>query len=241
MRKIMWLIIASLVIVAVFSGCSVLQKLGILNDGSSELRPVSSIVLGEDEAKKLTDKVPIHLYFASEDNTKLKKEIRYIPLSEAKKSASNLASVIVKELIKGPSQGSSLLATIPAGTQLRSPVTIDAGVATVDFTKEFIEKHPGGRTAEQLTIFSIVNSLTELKEIQKVKFLIDGKSSKEFKGVYKFDVPFSRSDSIISKDIVTSLPSDTDELEDEAVDQENITGDPEDVYIELEEEEEILE
>ncbi len=182
-----------------FSGCAVLQKLGLQKNDSDELYPASSIVMNEDEAKKLTDKVPIHLYFASEDSSKLKMEVRYIPVAEAKKSVNNLASVIVKELIKGPAADTALKATIPATAQLRAPVNINAGVATVDFTKDFVDKHPGGKSAEQLTIYSIVNSLTELKEVQKVKFLINGKAAKDFKGNFQFDQPFPRSANLISK------------------------------------------
>ena len=199
MRKLVCIVTVCLMIVS-FSGCSLLQKLGLQQNNSDELRPVSSIVMSEDEAKKLTDKIPIRLYFANEDNSKLKLEIRYIPLSEAKKSVNNLASTIVKELINGPKTSAALKATIPVGTVLRSPVSIEAGVATVDFTKEFIDKHPGGKAAERMTIYSIVNSLTELKEIQKVKFLIDGKSQKEFKGSFQFSAPFPRTASLISKE-----------------------------------------
>jgi hypothetical protein len=187
-------------IISLFSGCGILQKLGLGGSKNDELQPASSIVMNEEEAKKLTDKVPIHLYFANADNTKLKLEVRYIPLSEAKKSVNNLASIIVKELIKGPGQGSDLKPTIPSGVQLRSPVSINAGIATVDFSKEFIDNHPGGSTAEKLTIYSVVNSLTELKEIEKVKFTINGKTQKDFKGSFQFDAPFPRSTSIISKE-----------------------------------------
>lgn len=209
MRKLLCIVTVCIMIITMLSGCGVLQKIGLQKNDNDELAPVSSIVMNEDEAKKLTDKVPIHLYFANEDNTKLRLEIRYIPVSEAKKSPSNLASVIVKELIAGPK--SELKATIPAGTQLRSPVKIEAGVATVDLTKEFQDKHPGGKAAEQMTIFSIVNSLTELKEIQKVRFLINGKRQKEFKGNFQFDAPFPRSAPLISNEPATSSPNSIDE------------------------------
>ena len=53
---------------------------------------------------------------------------------------------------------------------------IKDGVATVNLTKDFVDKHPGGKDAERLTLYSIVNSLTEVKDIQKVKFLINGKA-----------------------------------------------------------------
>jgi Spore germination protein len=187
----------------IFSGCGLLQKLGLQKGAEDELHPVSSIVMGEDEAKKLTDKAPVRLYFANEDNTKLMLEIKYIPVSDIKQSTGHLASVIVNELINGPTKDSGNKAVIPTGTKLRSTVVVKDGVATVDLSKEFKSKHPGGKDAEKMTIFSIVNSLTELKDIQKVKFTIVGKTEKEYMGNYQFDVPFTRSASLIDKDSVT--------------------------------------
>jgi len=72
-------------------------------------------------------------------------------------------------LIKGP-KVAGLKPTIPEGTKLRSAIKIEGDVAIVDFTKEFRDNHPGGKAEERMTIYSVVNSLTELKEINKVKF-----------------------------------------------------------------------
>lgn len=198
MRKPICIIIACVMIVTMFSGCSVLQKLG-LQKNDDELHPVSSIVMNSDEAKKLTDKIPLYLYFANADNSKLALEVRYISFNEAKKSTSYLAGIIVKELIKGPSSASGLKPIVPKTTTVRSTINIKSGVATVDLSKDFIEKHPGGKKAEELTLYSIVNSLTELKEIEKVKFTIDGKQRKEFKGSFQFDAPFPRNAALVGK------------------------------------------
>lgn len=200
MRRIISIVTVCVFILTVFSGCSLLQKMGLQDGSEDELRPVSSIVISENEAKELTNKVPIHLYFANEDNTKLKLEIRYIPISDAKQGTSHLASVIVRELIKGPSAGTGYKATIPVGATLRTPVSISAGVATVDMSKEFKSKHPGGKDAEKMTIYSIANTLTELTDIQKVKFTIAGKVEKEYMGNFQFNSPFPRNTSLISKD-----------------------------------------
>ncbi|WP_010245411.1 GerMN domain-containing protein [Acetivibrio cellulolyticus] len=199
MQRQFCIILTCIMIISMLAGCSALQKLGF-ND---EVSPVSSIALSEAEAQQIANKVPIYLYFANEEGTKLKLEVRYIPVSEAKKTVNEIASLIVKELISGP-KSSGLKATIPAETKLRSTVKIDGEVATVDLSKEFKEKHPGGKAAEQLTIYSIVNSLTELKEISKVKFKIDGKTAKEFKGNFKFDSAFPRSAPLISKEVAPS-------------------------------------
>ena len=202
MRKIISIVTLCMFILLTFSGCGVLQKLGLQKSTDDELHPVSSIVMGEDEARKLTDKVPVHLYFANDDNTRLMKEIRYIKMSDAKQSTSHLASVIVQELISGSSKEKGYKTTIPAGTKLRSPVAVKEGIATVDFSKEFKNKQTAGKDAEKMTIFSIVNSLTELKDIQKVKFTIEGKAQKEYMGSYQFDVPFSRSEGLVSKETI---------------------------------------
>jgi germination protein M len=206
MRKFLSLVIVCVLIITIFSGCGVLQKLGFQKNNTDELHPVSSVVMGEDEAKKLTDKVPIHLFFGNEDNTKLKLEIKYIPLTEAKKNINSLAGTVVKELINGPAN-KALKATIPQGTKLLS-VTVKDRIATVDLSKEFVDKHPGGRVLEQLTLYSIVNSLTELKEIEKVKFTINGKTQKDYKGNFQFDTVFPRNVALITK-TVTSPSIDT--------------------------------
>lgn len=205
MQRQFSVIITCIFIISMFAGCSALPKIG----NNDEVSPVSSIALSESEAQQIANKSPISLYFANEEGTKLKLEVRYIPTSELKKPANEIASLIVKELINGPSKGSGLKPTIPAEAKLRT-IKIKDDVATVDFSKEFKEKHPGGKASEQMTIYSVVNSLTELKEISQVKFKIEGKTSKEFKGAYKFDNPFPRSTSIISRETTNLSKTNTD-------------------------------
>jgi len=211
MKRTISLFIVVLLLMALLPGCSILQKLGLQKSHEDELLPVSSIIIGEAEASKLTDKIPIRLYFANDDNTKLKLEIRYIDAADAQNSASDMATAIVNELIKGPSDESAFTRTVPAEAKLLSPVSIKNKVATVNFSKEFVSKHPGGKDAERMTIYSIVNSLTELEEIEKVKFLIDGKSQPEFKGNFKFDSLFPRSAQLISKEAAQTTTGTTND------------------------------
>ena len=49
---------------------------------------------------------------------------------------------------------------------------------SVDFSKEFIEEFTGEKGEESKVIYGIVNSLTELTEINSVKILIDGEENK---------------------------------------------------------------
>ena len=172
-----------------------------------DLTPISSLVIDEEEAAVLNEKVPVVLYFGDEAKTKLIKEIRYVDIKEAKKGAETLASIMVKELIAGP-KAKGLTAVIPEGASLRAPVTIEGRVATVDFTKEFVDNHPGGKELAELTVYSIVNSLTELKDIERVKIAINGKNTKNFKDKVTLDSDFPRNDAIVNKEVGLALPED---------------------------------
>jgi len=201
-RKHFSTVIIFFLVAVLFSGCDGLRKIGLGDLENEELLPVSSIAIGETEAQNFKDKAQVHLYFASEDGSKLKLEIRYIPLADAKGSTNSLATRIVDELISGPNSKSGLKATMPKDSKQVSKVSIDntKGVATVNLSSEFVNNHPGGIDTERLTIYSIVNSLTELKEIQEVSFLVNGEKRKEFKGNFQFDIPFPRTVSLISTD-----------------------------------------
>ena len=172
-----------------------------------DLEPASSIVINEEEAEVLNEKVPVCLYFGDEQKSKLVKEIRYLDIDEAKKGVSTLASAIVKELISGP-KAKGLTNVLPEGVTLRAPVTVEGRVATVDLTREFIDNHPGGKTMEELSVYSIVNALTELKEIERVKIIINGKQAKNFKGNLTLDKEFPRNEAVINKEVGMARPED---------------------------------
>jgi len=199
------------------------------NDDEMEedLTPTSSLTIDEEEAAVLNEKVPVVLYFGDEQQTKLIKEIRYVDIKEAKKGAETLASVLVKELIKGP-KAEGLTPLIPEGTTLRGPVTIDERIATVDFTKEFIDNHPGGKVLAELTVYSIVNSLTEMKEIERVKITINGKTTKNFKDNVTLSSEFPRNDAIVNKEVGLVLPEDSGLTPVGSIDEDVILDIPED-------------
>ena len=81
--------------------------------------------------------------------------------------------------------------TIPSETKVIS-TSISEGVCYVDFSKEFQTKHQGGSTGEFFTIYSIVNTLTELPDINKVQFLIEGEKEELYKGHLQFNILFER-------------------------------------------------
>ena len=116
----------------------------------------------------------ITLYFKNKNV--LVPEARYI---DAKELITDPYNKILDLLIKGPKNG-NLEGTIPYGTQINS-ISKHDDYLIIDFTKEFIENHNGGKEEEIITIRSIVNTVTEFTEINGIKILIDGEENKSYK------------------------------------------------------------
>jgi len=123
-------------------------------------------------------KLVAHLYFADARSPFLVAEAR-VMVSPGDPVA--LGRRLMAELINGPSEGND--PTIPAGTRLRSFFLLDEGTAVVDFSAQFRENHPGSCRMEQLTLFSVVNSLIlNVSEIKRVQILIDGAEAQTLAG-----------------------------------------------------------
>lgn len=114
----------------------------------------------ESETTELT------LYFADEQAMYLLPEKREVPKTETP------AQAAIEELIKGPEEVTHV-STIPEGTKLNG-INVEDETAYVDFSKEFKANYQLGSAAEIMTVYSIVNTLTEFPAIKKVKFLVNG-------------------------------------------------------------------
>ena len=140
-------------------------------------------------SEDLTQKsISVTLYFA-DDDANLVTERRSAPIID-----NSVEKTIVTELLKGP-ESDKLNATIPQGTRLISVETKE-NVCFVNFSSEFVTKHSGGSTGEALTVYSIVDSLTELKNVDKVQFLVEGNKIDVYKHL-EFNEPFERDDSMV--------------------------------------------
>ena len=98
---------------------------------------------------------------------------------------------VLNQLIKGPKRR-ELQRTIPKGTKLLS-ISVEAGVAYVNFPEEFKSKQLGGLIREVQTIDSVFLTLTQpmLDHIKKVQFLVEGEKLHSLAGYANFDEPIS--------------------------------------------------
>ena len=138
------------------------------------------------------------LYFCGPTNfdDSLVPEVRKLPPGSEGVALERKLHVILSELIRGPANGSVLCRTIPSGTRVRS-VWVFEGVAYVDFSKELSRNYWGGSRSEALTIYSIVNTVTEVSGIRKVKIFIEGKEGETIAGHILLDEPFERDMSVV--------------------------------------------
>ena len=133
--------------------------------------------------------------FPSEHDSLLHREVREI-MPES--SLALQAKRIISELLSGSQRG--FLSPIPPETRLRELYITKVGVAYVDFSREIMDKHLSGSSAEMSTIYSIVNSLSyNLKPIRKVFILIDGGEKRTLGGHIDLTSPFQPVYDIVAK------------------------------------------
>lgn len=94
---------------------------------------------------------------------------------------------IVKELMEGPE--SEELATLIPGTVKLLGVELADGTAFVNFAREGLY---GGSMQEDFTISQIVYTLTELNNVERVQFLVDGEKVETLMGHFEATEPFER-------------------------------------------------
>lgn len=128
----------------------------------------------------------VSLYFKSGEE--LVPEARLIDVKEL---LDNPYKEILEMLIEGP-KNSSLEKTIPEGTKINK-IQKQADILIIDFSEEFIKNHKNGEKEEKITVNSIVNTITELTEINGIRIIINAEENKSFSdGKIKFDKVFYR-------------------------------------------------
>lgn len=127
------------------------------------------------------------LYFPEKDSGKLKKTVRTVKVGDQQP----IEYYVVSGLIKGP-ETKEFQAVLNQDTEIISVDTV-SDICFVNMSKNFVEKNAGANG--ELAIYSIVNSLTELENINRVQFLIEGKKVHEFGNMDIFGI-YERNENI---------------------------------------------
>ncbi len=128
--------------------------------------------------------VEVNLYFSDSQAMYLVPEKRKISQTPS------LARQAVIELIKGP-ESSELYPTIPGGTQVNEVYIVD-DIVYIDLSEEIFKNHSGGSSGELMTVYSIVNTLTEIPPIEGVQILVEGNEAESLVGHIDISMPLLR-------------------------------------------------
>ena len=131
----------------------------------------------EEISEEQMRQTKVILYFANIETGELETETKIIDanllIKEPYKEIMNL-------LIKGP-QSSNLKKLIPEGTALHE-IKIEKSCAIINVSNEFLNYETEENKLK--IINSIVNALTNLKEIDSIKFLINGEENEKLSEIY---------------------------------------------------------
>lgn len=115
------------------------------------------------------------MYFTSKDTNALVPEARNIDVKELTKEP---YQVLMNLLIEGP-KNEKLETTIPEGTKINK-IERKENVLWIDLSKEFMENQKNDAKAQSQSVYSIVNTMTQLNEIEAVKIIINGEENNSF-------------------------------------------------------------
>ena len=148
-----------------------------------------------EKRKVVREKKMVTLYFADPEGEYLVGERREIL---KRREVKEEAEETITELIKGPK--GKLIPTLPSRTKLLSLQVDEKGLAKVNFNKALSKDHPGGSSAEIMTLYSIVNSLTfNFPQIKRVQILMEGEAGETIAGHLSLEQPVSSNPDLVRK------------------------------------------
>lgn len=130
------------------------------------------------------EKVKLKLYFASEAGDHLVKANRTVVYN----SNISMEKLVVEQLIGGPTSD-EIFPTINPDTKIVN-VTVKDGICYVNLDEGFLTRV--SNVSAGVTLYSIINSLVELPNVNKVQISINGETDIVFRELYDLKTVFER-------------------------------------------------
>ena len=174
-------VLAAAAMLALAAGCGDEQKPAQADSPAQTAQTKDT----EKPAQEKPKEMQVNVYYPRNDGTGLIAVSRKVNTEKDDKYTAAMKSLLTGTKEKGQTN------VIPKKAKLRS-VTVKDGVATVDFSKELEQNFSGGSTGEEMLIGSIVNTLTDFPEVQKVQIPIEGASVETLSGHMDPSEPLTR-------------------------------------------------
>lgn len=134
-------------------------------------------------------RIAARLFYVNEDGVTLAAREQEVAFSE---TPSGQARAILDAQLAPVEK--PLVSAIPTGTSVRAVFLSGRGEAFVDLSREVMAAHPGGSTAESLTVYTIVHALTvNLPAVTAVQLLVEGQEIDTLAGHVNLRGPLSPS------------------------------------------------
>ncbi len=166
---------------------------------SEPLRTVNGVLVGgmngesfvENPGEQINSMIEttVKLYFSSEDGIGLVEESRTITHS----SSTSPEKLVMEALIEGP-ESTKARKTIPSATKIMN-VSVIEGVCYVNLDSSF--QNQDQEIQEEVVLYSIVNSLTELTGITKVQLSINGDTKGFCRYTYELSKMYEKNLSLV--------------------------------------------
>ena len=171
-QTLLWLIFLALVAAAMgIYAWQISESVSPSSAPIADNRPVAPPVAGPREL--------VNLYVAHDDPGVLRSQPTTVPLpTERQQRAQELLRALLNIYLAKSSPH-----PLAPEADIRSVYLIDPGIAVIDVNSAFADGHRSGILVEQLTIASLVETLSEnIPGIARVKFLVEGKERETLAG-----------------------------------------------------------
>lgn len=159
------------------------------DEEQAEQRPRTAENIYQSEESKELRKVTV--YRASGDGQTLVGEVYTV--AKTNETIAQAMGLLLAE----PSNDTNW-STIPEGTKVRS-IHFANGIARIDFSPEIVKNFRGGSAGELLLVGSIVNTLTEIRGVEKVRIMVNGKQVESIGGHVDLSEPIGRMNDLLKK------------------------------------------
>ena len=149
--------------------------LGVKDFREEKINQITEYIPQEEISEEQQRQTLVTLYFQDAQTKDVMPEARLI---DSKQLIENPYRTLINLLLEGP-KNDKLQAIIPEGTKIKS-ITKEGNTAVVNFNSEFTNGIRLGKEQEEKIVYTIVNTLTELTEIDSVKILVEGQEGAGF-------------------------------------------------------------
>lgn len=157
---------------------------------TSQYRVTSNDNKGGTSDIKNNEEVRLIIYYPDKSLSKLVAEER---TARFKKS---LEATIVRELLRGSQNGSPF--GFPKGTKVLD-VSRKEDLVKVNLSRDFIKNFSGNENVELMTVYSLVNSLTEIPGVKRVEIRVQGKGREFLNKRVSIREPLERNRNLLQK------------------------------------------